>query len=58
VIESCRVVCLMCLYCVMPIMRCAFGAHLDVDLAERRTLCRFVGNLTFSSLFLGEDGSL
>ena len=37
-------------------MRCAFGAHLDVGLAERRTPCRFVGNLTFPSLFLGEDG--
>jgi len=45
-----------CLYCVFPIMRCAFGAHLDVGLAERRTPCRFVGNLMFPSLFLGEDG--
>ena len=45
-----------CLYCVLPIMQCAFGAHLDVGLAERRTPCRFIGNLTFSSLFLGEDG--
>jgi len=45
-------------YCVLPIMRCAFGAHLDVGLAERRTPCRFVGNLTFPSLFLGEDGHL
>ena len=44
-----------CLYCVLPIMRCAFGAHLDVGLAERRTPCRFVGNLTF---FLGEDGRI
>ena len=41
-----------CLYCVLPIVRCAFGAHLDVGLAERRTPCRFVGNLTFLSLFL------
>jgi len=47
-----------CLHCVFPIMRCAFGAHLDVGLAERRTLCRFVGNLTFPSLFLREDGRL
>jgi len=47
-----------CLYCVVPIMRCAFGAHLDVGLAERQTPCRFVGNLTFPSLFLGEDGRL
>jgi len=45
-------------YCVLPIMRCAFGAHLDVGLAERRTQYRFVGNLTFSSLFFGEDGRL
>jgi len=47
-----------CLYCVLPIMRCAFGAHLDVGLAEPRTPCRFLGNLTFPSLFLGEDGRL
>ena len=45
-----------CLYYVLPIMRCAFGAYLDVGLAERRTPCKFVGNLTFPSLFLGEDG--
>ena len=37
-------------------MRCAFGAHLDVSLAERRTPCRLVGNLTFPSLFVREDG--
>jgi len=35
-------------------MRCAFGAHLDVGLAEQPTPCRFVGNLTFRSLFLGK----
>jgi len=44
--------------CVLPIMRCAFGAHLDVGLPERPTPCRFVGNLTFPSLFLGEDGHI
>jgi len=49
---------LQCLYSVLPILRCDFGAHLDVGLAERRTPCRFVGNLTFPSLFLGEDGRL
>jgi len=42
-----------CLYCVLPIMRCACGAHLDVGLAERRTPCR---NLMFPSLFLWEHG--
>ena len=35
-------------------MRCAFGVHLDVGLAERPTPCRFVGNFTFPSLFLGK----
>jgi len=50
--------CSQCLYCVLPIMRCAFGAHLEVGLAERQVSCRFVGNLTFPSLFLGEDGRL
>ena len=47
-----------CLHYVLPIMRCAFRAHLDVGLAERQTPCRFGGNLTFSPLFLGEDGRL
>ena len=42
-----------CLYCVFPIMRCTFCSHLDVGLAERRTPCRFVGNLFLSS-FLGK----
>ena len=45
-----------CLHCVLPIMRCAFGAQLDISLAEGRTPCRFVGNLTFPFLFLREDG--
>jgi len=49
---------LQCLYCVLPIMRCAFGAHRHVGLAERRTPCRFVGNIPFPSLFLGEDDRL
>jgi len=39
-------------------MRFAFGAHLDVGLAERRTPCSLVGNLTFPSLYLREDGRL
>jgi len=47
-----------CLYCVLPIMRCALGAHLHVGLVDRRTPCRFIGNLMFPSLFLGEDGRL
>jgi len=33
---------LQCLHCVLPIMRCAFSAHLDVGLAERQTPCRFI----------------
>jgi len=31
-----------CLQCVLPIMRCAFGAHLDVGLAERQTPYKFI----------------
>jgi len=31
-----------CLHCVLPIMRCAFGAHVDVGLAERQTPCGFM----------------
>jgi len=34
-----------CLYCVLPIMRCAFGARLDVGNTERSTPCRFVEKL-------------
>jgi len=47
-----------CLYCVLPIVQFAFGAHLNVGLAERRFPCRFVGNPLFPSLFLGEHGRL
>jgi len=37
----------------------AFRSKLSlVGLAERRKPCRFVGNLTFPSLFLREDGRL
>jgi len=50
--------CSQSLHCGLPIMRCAFGAHLDGGLAERRTPCRFVGNLVYPSLFLGEDDRL
>jgi len=35
-------------------MRCAFGARLDVGLAERSTPCRFIGTNTFSSLISGK----
>ena len=45
-----------CLYCVLPIMRCAFEAHLDVGLAERQTPCRFVGNVHISFTYFREDG--
>jgi len=31
-----------CLHCVLPIMQCAFGAHLGVGLVERQTPCRFI----------------
>ena len=41
-------------YCVLPIMRCAFGARLDVGLAEWSTPCRFIGTNTFSSLISGK----
>jgi len=47
-----------CLYCVLPIMRCAFEAHLDVGLAERPTSCRFVGNVHISFSRFREDGRL
>jgi len=50
--------CSQCLHCVLAIMWCAFGAHLDVGIAERRTPYRFVGNFTFPFLFLREHGRL
>jgi hypothetical protein len=37
--------------CVLPIIRCTFGAHLDVGLAERSTPCRCS---RFLSSFYGE----
>ena len=37
-----------CLYCVLPIVWCAFVAHLDVSLAERSTPCRFIGTVHVS----------
>jgi len=45
-----------CLCCVLPIMLCAFGAHLDVGLAERSTPCRFIEleTGTFPSLISGK----
>ena len=65
VTKGCRVVCLIqahdrsqCLYCVLPIMRCAFGGLWRSPRfwpRGARTPCR---NLTFPSLFLGEDGRL
>ena len=33
---------------VFPIIQCAFGAHLDLCLAERSTPCRFTGTLHIS----------
>jgi len=43
-----------CLYCVLPIMRGAFGAHLDVGLPEKPTPCRFVEISRFLPCFLGK----
>jgi len=48
-----------CLHCVLPIMRCAFGAHLDVGLAERQTPCRFIETVRrFLGSFQGRWPSL
>jgi len=40
------------------ILRCAFGAHLDVGLAVRPTPCRFIGTVHVSFPRLREDGRL
>ena len=45
-------------YCVLPIMRCAFGAHLDVGLAERPTPCRFIETVHVFFDRSREDGRL
>ena len=49
-----------CLYSVLPIMRCAFAAHLDVSFAERPTPRRFVGtgHVSFPCFRAQEDGHL
>ena len=31
-----------CLHCVLPIMWCAFVAHVDVGLVEQQTPCGFI----------------
>jgi len=46
------------LYCILPIMWCAFGAHLDVGLVERPTPCRFIETLHVSFPRFKEDGRL
>jgi len=46
------------LYFVLPIMRCAFGAHLDVGFAERPTPCRFIGTVQVSFPRFREGGRL
>jgi len=43
-----------CLDFFLPIMRCTFGAHLDVGFAERQTPCRFVEISCFLPSFLGK----
>jgi len=47
-----------CPFCVLPIMWCAFGAHLDAGLAERPTPCRFIGTGFDSFPCFREDGRL
>jgi len=45
-----------CLWSFVPIIRCAFDAHLDVGLAQQRSPCRFVGTLHFPFPDVGEGG--
>jgi len=47
-----------CLYCVLPIMRCAFGTNLDVGFTKRSTTVRFVGTIHVSLPLSREDGRL
>jgi len=47
-----------CLYWVLPIMWCAFGAHLDVGLEERPAPCRFIGTVHVSFPRFGRWPSL
>jgi len=46
------------LFYVLPIMWCAFGAHLDVGLAERLAPCRFIETVHVSFPRSREDGRL
>ena len=43
-----------CLCCVLPIMRCALGAHLDVGLVDRRTRPDSLEISRFLPSFLGK----
>jgi len=45
-------------FCVLPIMWCAFGAHLYVGLEERPTPYRFIGTGDISFSCFREDGRL
>jgi len=47
-----------CLYCVLLIIRWAFGAHLDVGLAQRQNPCRFIGTDHVCFPHYREDGRL
>jgi len=44
-----------CLYWILPIIRCAYCAHLDVGLVERPTPCRFIGTVHVSFPRFRED---
>jgi len=48
------------LYChgILPIMRCAFGVHLDFCLLVRPTPCRFIETVRVSFVCFREDGRL
>ena len=50
--------CSQCPFCVFPIMWCAFGAHLDVGLAERQTPYRFIRTVRVCFPWFREDDSL
>jgi len=47
-----------CLYCVLPIIRCAFGALVEVVFAERLIPYRFIGTVDVSFPRFREGGRL
>jgi len=46
------------LQCILPIMRCALGAHWDAGLVDQTIPCKFIGIVHVSFPYFRKDGHL